>query len=301
MPAAHSLAAWPGIPMPKPTATNGLDYAITPAGAIVAVTRAPDWSAPPPRPYHEVYLRLFALDLDSGDAIHRFLNRYGPLSLSEEKSRLGFDWHTGFHQVKAWLEAEEQAIAFEIADWDRLAGPNAHYSVVQSLAEFRWQAWCLRDLVRAWRWYRDGVIAEPKEWESPVWREADERMPVPDDRMGAAELLRQGIRSGLLPFHPELRIATSEDDERWESLYGGGLPFYFICCLELYNHIAEQAPLISCENERCQQLFVIQEGRARHGQHRAVGVKYCSPECARAQAQRRYRRRRQGRSDAGSH
>jgi hypothetical protein len=114
---------------------------------------------------------------------------------------------------------------------------------------------------------------------------------MPTSRAGAAELLRQGIRSGLTPFHPEVRIASSDDDPRWASRYGGGLPYYFICCLELYNHIAEDASLHECANERCDNLFVRQEGRAKHGQHRSIGVKYCSLSCARAQAQRAYRRR----------
>ncbi len=41
-----------------------------------------------------------------------------------------------------------------------------------------------------------------------------------------------------------------------------------------------------CANERCDRAFVRQRGRAAHRQHRTTGVKYCSRECARAQAQR---------------
>lgn len=290
------LAGWPGAPLPLPLGPNGHEYAITEAGAIVAVTRREHWGdapSPRPRPYHEAYLHLFALDLSSDEAISEFLNRFGPLSVDGGERPLGFDWHAGFRaHVRDWLKEAGAPIVAELPYWDDLAGEDAHYLLVQSLEEFRWQAWCLRDLVRAWRWYHDGVAVGICEWESPVWIESDDLIHIPEDREGAAELLRHGIRSGLTPFHPELRIATSDDDPRWETTYGGGLGYYCICCLELYNHIVAEAALIACSNERCARLFVHQEGRAKHGQHRSIGVKYCSPECARAQAQRVYRRRK---------
>lgn len=294
LPLMSALArlATSGPPLTLPLGPNESEYRITPAGWIVQVTRAPDWAVGPPRTYHEVYLRLFALDLSDMRAIERFLNRYGPLGFADREEPLGFDWHAGFHRhVRPWLAEAGEALAYEIADWDYLAGNSAHFGMAQSLREFLWQAWCLRDLVRAWRWYREGIEVAPDAWESPVWATEDERLPLPSDRTGAAELLRQGLRSGLVPFHPELRIAATSDDDRWTLGYGGGLPFYFVCCAELYNHIAEDATLQVCANERCDQFFVRQEGRASHGQHRSVGVKYCSLSCARAQAQRQYRRR----------
>ncbi|MFF3403530.1 hypothetical protein ACFYW6_34175 [Streptomyces sp. NPDC002659] len=67
---------------------------------------------------------------------------------------------------------------------------------------------------------------------------------------------------------------------------------YSVAFLQLYNHLVEGAVVRRCANETCRQNFVRQRGRAEYGQHRTTGVKYCSRECARAQAQRALRRRR---------
>lgn len=67
---------------------------------------------------------------------------------------------------------------------------------------------------------------------------------------------------------------------------------YSVAFLQLYNHLAEDATIRVCANETCRRTFVRQRGRAAYGQNRTSGIKYCTRECARAQAQRELRRRR---------
>ena len=75
---------------------------------------------------------------------------------------------------------------------------------------------------------------------------------------------------------------------------------YQASCLQLANHIAEQAVYRRCASETCGRLFVRQRGGskiaslrgAEHGQYHSSGVMYCTPQCARAQAARAARRRR---------
>jgi hypothetical protein len=180
----------------------------------------------------------------------------------------------------------------------------------ETLVEFQLGARQLRDAVRALRFMRGELDRREVEWESPMARELAMRDPEGGIwPRGTEDFLRCFFDYGLTAFHPSVSFFDVEDDD--VRRYGGaalttekGLlvapavtgkfeaGLYSICCLEIYNHLIEQASYRRCQNERCGRLFVRHVGRARFGQHRTRGVLYCSHSCARAQAQRELRRRR---------
>lgn len=234
-------------------------------GALVSDDRARAGVKPDD---HEAYLKLCALDLDDEQAILEFARDQGPMGIFDRERRWfkGFTDHPAFESkvVPALREASSAALA---------TGGIGVTSYVESLADFRWGATCIRDLVRAWRWVNEAN--EPDAWESQVWEEGG----APATQAEALALLERQLSVGLGLFHPQL----GEPPE---------VTLYDACCLQLYGHIVEEERYRVCHNETCGRLFVQQSGRSEKGGHRSAGVKYCSAHCARAQAQRAYRRRK---------
>src|SRR4051794_20917729 len=59
---------------------------------------------------------------------------------------------------------------------------------------------------------------------------------------------------------------------------------YGVAWLQLVNDLAEGTPMRVCANETCQRSSLRQLGRSLYGQNRTEGIRYCSAECAKAQA-----------------
>jgi hypothetical protein len=226
------------------------------------------------------------VDLDDDDDILAFVNRHGSLTVLRPEVPTpfnGFTDHPHFRTVIQPLLEEERSAALH--DWIEADEKyDGSWLITESVLEFQWKAGCLHDLVAAWRFVHEGKA--PEQLSSWVWGGPQGGYSDPSTREGAAHLLARGLDVGLAAFHPHVSV---RDDP---IPYHGSVGFYQICCLELFNHIAEAAVYRTCANEPCGRLFVRQTGRAQHGQHRTHGVKYCSTECARAQAQRQYRRRK---------
>ncbi len=260
--APFQLVGADGFVMSKPVENGELAFAPTP---------------------QELYLEL--IDVSRNEkAASAFVDRYSitGLWLTHIRGDVGLGWR----------EFEEDLSEELLAERERLGVPGEDGGFEETLFEFWAAVGWLHDLTMAWR-----VLQGQAEAGDVEWRGHEHGAARPSDTYTAAAFLSRGLTDSLHWVHPEVRL--SRPDVQGEladprpRLAIGSIEFtiYRICLLQLYNHLVEGAIHRECANESCNRLFVRQEGRAAHGQHRTKGVKYHSAECARAQAQREYRRR----------
>jgi len=229
-----------------------------------------------------MYLELIGVDLDDPASIRGFVDIYGELGMRHGRAVSKRTFLAGFK-----LFSGQEVISNSLWEGRKAATTAAGLpeGAGETLDEFRWGVRCMRDLVSAWRVIQGELDPAAHHWEAPIWRLQGSLDEVPWEGRGAVTILESGLGDALEAFPPAI-IANPDVpvfDDHW--------PFE-IACLELFNHIVENAIYRRCENETCGRFFVRQRGRAEHGQYRTRGVKYCSAECAKQTAQRAYRRRK---------
>jgi hypothetical protein len=290
---------WPGEPVPLPTGQYLRPGRLVDDAGNAFMLGEEHYGTPEfYGPYGEVYLELAALDLEDDEAIASFYLRYGILGVCRnprvdpddawDKAYFGFPGIPGFEDFIAPALAEHRQ-ELGIGPWD------------ETLQEFIFGANCVKDLVNSWRVSNGQASEDDFEWQAPVWTDNLPEEQAYSYWASPYWALGRGMGSGLEPFGPTIHWLWEEDEpgKALDPGRGGAHPthrdvelsLYSILCLELFNHIAEGSSYRVCANETCGRFFVRQSGRALHGQHRSKGVKYCSVECAKAQAQRQYRRR----------
>jgi hypothetical protein len=314
---------WPESPLPHPPALRPLVYVLHPSGAfipradltqlrgplppswdeLVATTAAlPEYGTPSGR-YDEVYLQLGALDLDNDEAIVEFVNEFEVMNVrgdwmepfswdQDHKPRIAFPLlsaYPGFDGDDLFDLTEPLRTSVERAE----SACGLPYGVRETIEEFRWGARCVRDLTTAWRCLRDELPPSEAQWENPLIKYSFEG-PATDrwwDDAEMADFIAETLKAALISLSPRMVVDHDDPPLPLAENFSTGLSLFAVSCLELFNHIVEDAPYRTCANDRCGRLFVRQQGRAVHGQRRTTGVRYCSAYCARSVAQRSYRER----------
>ena len=276
------MTPWPGERLPSASYTQQ-PYALNDSARLVpAKLESPVLVEPADNDPGETYLELAALDLDDVGRIVDFVSAYGvlgvrdPVGFGDGAPYGAFRGFSFFERVEAELTAD-LPVDFPLPDF------------VETLAEFRFGARFVRDLVSAHRVVRGEVPASAVEWHALPKRQR------PSSERAAANLLSLALEAALKSYSPRVFFSPVPASVPRPTARGMA---YVRCCVELYNHIVEGAVYRVCANETCGRLFVRQKGRARHGFHRLEGVLYHHSSCARAQTQREYRRRKRANKEA---
>lgn len=266
--------------------------------------------------FDETYLRLAAVDPSDDLQVDSFVEQFTVVALYEPHAPMsaiggavtrppypflsaypGFDGYEEFDLTDE-VQQEGQAARAEIMDLKDIETGLSRGPA--TLPEMRWAVRCMRDLVSSYRCLSEERDPTEFDWENPLIA-----YDVDQQRGGVhegfwkpfeiAEFVADTIQIGLVGVSPrivyraDIRPKVPRD---WAEHFGASASLWSVCCLELFNHVAESAIIKDCANDTCSRLFVRQTGRSAHGQRRRSGVRFCTDTCARAQAQREYVRRR---------
>lgn len=243
-----------------------------------------NWRGPHPDhqprelPDEWVLRQLADTDLGDDDAVTALLEEYGVISWPY------FD-HTRVPHERLLLFAPRSPEETDL-DWWRQRSDG-------TVEDARWWLKTARALAGAW--------AEASAGRSAVAAWTDEGFVGFDDRDDGWSQFTYALNLGLSEFraHVEFRVDTPYGDVIH------GLPrigLFSAACRQIFNFVVAGDTARRCENPTCGPMhgspggeprrFVHQLGGAKEGQYRSRGVRFCTPECARAETQRKYRRRK---------
>jgi hypothetical protein len=278
---------WPGTPLPLQRFSRGAYRWDGTEGALI-----PEGMASPEVARGETYLELAALDLDDASDILAFANRRSALGLFEP---MAGDWPV--LREPTLFELSEPCEALNQVLTEARRGVD---DAAETRLEFVAAAQLIRDAFRIWRAILDDELIGDISFESPLLHgplmAGANRAHHVRSNLRLAAFLDWFFAVTLQPFHPQVHRTWSSDD------LGEGpslilpaselphiVPLYYLCGLELSNHIATQARYKLCKNERCTRQFVYQDNWSRIKHRDAL---YCTDRCRNAQNQRDHRRRR---------
>jgi hypothetical protein len=247
----------------------------------------------------EFYLRaVMDVDLDSPESVGDFVAANGFLLYGGEdyRHRVELGWSYA-RALDGWPErfSEQLIIAMEgkffgdlrhewhAAEEERFGKGKYLQGEVspmyELLIETRAGLSALRDLTRVVQhWHRNRLRTMPKVWELSIFD-----VDPPKDAAEAFDFMVGAMNGAIRDI--SARLITGADERV-------GATLYVAAVAQMFNHLVEGSDYKTCANETCRRVFVHQvEGVSEYGQYRSEGVIYCSNRCARAQAQREYRRR----------
>lgn len=329
---AFRISVWPTQSLSVPTldiwpSRMGTDGILEVWGAFSE--QPPRTVAVPP----EFYLRaLPALDLDDSGAIAAFVETWGTVKAPclwkvlhaaqgrhEETTRdvddlrereEALDRSVAEHAIQTWKDVSARLRKAPVARRQSMLEARLQLGAINSrlschVDTFRWSVQLLRDMLRI-ALAMHGKLpfsSVVEDWESPVRPHRLGEWPDPRE---AARVLAAGLDQGLRSVRTTVRLVSENGttDEAARGYDDDPPDLYSILCLQMANHIAENAPYHRCENPACGKWFVRQTGGAERGPRHRKGVKYCSERCAKAVSQRRYQERltsaKRGAGDEGT-
>lgn len=216
----------------------------------------------------------------ASDFLHRDIGGDAAFDMALARAHAA-GWLPGRYEYQVHSANRELGVHAERMNlWD--SGPFAEWRPrLVHVVEVRERLLRLRRLAAHLRaWQRDEDV-------DPLWSD----YPEP-----AWFVFNEMLTTAVSAFQPRVDVPGIR-----RSMVVPGPTAYSVAALQLLNDLAVETPFRECANERCPhgRLFTRQRGRAKYGQHRTIGTRYCSRDCAKAQAARELRARRRRDKEPG--